>query len=62
MNAVTYTRVSARRTAVADRIKGGPRSFFACFMGVLRESRIQQARRVIEKHAHLIASERDMPK
>jgi hypothetical protein len=60
MNAVTYAGVSGRRIAVAERTKGGPRrSFFARFMGALRESRIRQARRVIEKHAHLIASEQD---
>ena len=60
MNDVTYAGVRAPRTAVAECIKSEPRrSFFARFMDGLRESRIQQARHVIEKHAHLLPSEPD---
>lgn len=46
------------RTAVVEGIKDKPhRGLFACFVDALRESRIEQARRVIERHAHLLATE-----
>lgn len=57
MVAVTYG--VARRTAAddAERTQVDPRkSLFARFMNALAESRLRQAHREIEKHAHLLAS------
>jgi len=56
MVAVTYG--VARRSAAddAERTQVEPRkSFFARFMNALGESRLHQAHREIEKHAHLLA-------
>jgi hypothetical protein len=68
MDTVIYGGARAPRTAVAKRKKANSQgSFFAQFMGALRESRSEEARRVIAKHAHLLSSDpwparRDQPK
>ena len=55
MNAVTYGGTRAPATAVTKRAQTEPhKSFFTRFMEALRESRAQQARRVLERHAHLL--------
>lgn len=54
MNAVTYGGIRAPATAVTKRAQTEPhKSFFTRFMEALRESRAQQARRVLDDHAYL---------
>jgi hypothetical protein len=56
MDAVTYGNSRVHRV-VPEATKGKTRtSLFARFVEALRESRRQQARRVIENHAHLPSS------
>ena len=43
-----------RAIAESKRVKSRA-SFFARFMNGLKESRLQEARRVIERHSHLMA-------
>ena len=58
MDAVTYGGARAPGTPVAESVKAEPRKrFFARFMDALRETRRQQARRVIATHAHLLSSD-----
>jgi hypothetical protein len=55
MNAVTYGGARAPATAVTKRAQTEPhKSFFTRFMEALRESRAQQARRVLDDHAYLL--------
>jgi len=56
MHVVTFGGARTPATAVAEsrRVKS-PTSIFARFMKGLRESRLQEARRVVEKHSHLMA-------
>jgi hypothetical protein len=62
MNAVTYGGARAPRSAVLERIKVGKRRrFLTRFLDALRESRRQQARRVIENHAYLLSNDPDSP-
>ena len=45
-------------TAAGKNTQAEPReSFFARFMDALRETRLREARRVIEKHTHLLPSD-----
>jgi hypothetical protein len=56
MNTVTYGGARVPRTTVSQRPKVKKRKrFFARFMDALTESRRQQARRMIEDHAHLFS-------
>ena len=56
MHATTYGGARAPATAVVESKRVKPRkSIFARFMDGLKESRLAQARRVIEKHNHLMA-------
>ncbi len=56
MHATTYGGARTPATAVvgSKRVKAG-KSIFARFMDGLKESRLAQARRVIEKHSQLMA-------
>jgi hypothetical protein len=57
MVAVTYgvARVAARKTAKAGRAKQAvAKSWLARLMEALIESRMQQARREVARHAHLL--------
>ena len=55
MHVATFGGASTPATAVAEskRVKS-PTSIFARFLNGLKESRIQEARRVIERHSHLM--------
>ena len=56
MHATIYGGARAPATAVAERKRVKPRkSIFDHFMDGLKESRLAEARRVIEKHNHLVA-------
>ena len=58
MTAVTYAGVRTPGTAVAKSVQSDLRKgFFARFMAALRETRGQQARRVIESYADLASSD-----
>jgi hypothetical protein len=58
MTAVTYEGARTPDTVVAKRVQNEPRKgFFARFMTALRETRRQQARRVIERYADLLWSD-----
>jgi hypothetical protein len=58
MTAVTYGRARTPGTAVAKSVQSELRKgFFARFMAALRETRRQQARRVIERYADLLSSD-----
>jgi hypothetical protein len=55
MNVVTYGGARVPATADAERVHAGPRKrFFVQFMDALRETRLREARRVIEKHPDLL--------
>jgi hypothetical protein len=56
MHAATFggARTPAIATGESRRVKSST-SLFARFMNGLRESRLQEARRVIERHSHLMA-------
>ena len=47
-------RTPATAAAESKRVKS-PTSIFDRFMNGLKESRLQEARRVIERHSHLMA-------
>ena len=56
MNAVTFGGARVSATAVFKRGPAKPRkSFFVRLMDALAESRMREAHREIEKHAHLLA-------
>ena len=58
MNAVTFGGARAPATAAFKRGRAKPRkNVFVRFMDALAESRLRQAHREIEKHAHLLASD-----
>jgi len=56
MHVATFGGARTPATAIAEgrRVKLRT-SLFARFMNGLRESRLQEARRVIERHSHLMA-------
>jgi hypothetical protein len=55
MNVVTYGGARASAARVARNIQDGARRrFFARFMDALRETRLREARRIIERYAHLL--------
>ena len=56
MHVATFGGARTPATAVAEskRVKS-PTSILARFMNGLKESRLQEARRVIERHSHLMA-------
>jgi len=55
MHVATFGGARTPATAVVEskRVKS-PTSIFARFMDGLKESRLQEARRVIERHSHLM--------
>ena len=56
MHATTYGGARTPATAVVESKRVKPRkSIFARFMDGLKKSRLAEARRVIEKHSHLMA-------
>ena len=58
MTAVTYGGTRTPATAVAKSVQSELRKgFFARFTAALRETRRQQARRVIERYADLLSSD-----
>ncbi len=61
MVAVTYgvTRVPAAEATERAQIAASHKSIFTRFMEALMESRLQQARREIARHAHLLPHVRD---
>jgi hypothetical protein len=61
MVAVTYgvTRVPAAETAERAQVAASHKSIFTRCMAALMESRLQQARREIARHAHLLSHARD---
>lgn len=61
MVAVTYgaTRVPAAKAAERAQVAASQKSFFTRFMEALMESRLQQARREIARHAHVLSHARD---
>jgi hypothetical protein len=61
MVAVTYdvTRVPAAETPERAQVAASNKSIFTRFMEALLESRLQQARREIARHAHLLSHARD---
>ena len=61
MVAVTYgvTRVPAAEAAEPRTGAASHKSLFTRFMEALMESRLDQARREIAKHAHLLSHARD---
>ena len=63
MVAVTYgvTRVPAAAPEATERtpVAASHKSFFTRFVEALMESRLQQARREIGRHAHLLSHARD---
>jgi hypothetical protein len=62
MNAVIYGDARAPRVAVSLSTKVGKRRHFLTrLLDALRESRRQQARRVIENHAYLLPNDPDSP-
>jgi hypothetical protein len=62
MNAVTYGVARAPHGAVSQRIKAEkPRPLLARFLDALKESRRQQAQRVIADHAQLLPNDPDSP-
>jgi hypothetical protein len=55
MDAVTFGGARTAATAVAESVWVGPRrSFFARFFAALKEARRMEARRVVERYAHLL--------
>lgn len=58
MHVATFGGARTPATAVTEskRVKSRT-SLFARFMDGLKESRLKEARRVIEKHSHLVAPE-----
>jgi len=56
MHVATFGGARTPATAVVEtkRVKS-PTSIFARFMNGLKGSRLQEARRVIERHSHLMA-------
>jgi hypothetical protein len=55
MNAVTFGGARSPATAVAESVRVRPRrSFIARFIDGLKETRRMEARRVIERYAHLL--------
>ncbi len=57
MTAVTYGGARTPATAVAESVQSGPRKgFFERFVAALRETRREQARRVIETYVVLSSS------
>jgi hypothetical protein len=56
MHVATFGGARASATAIVEsrRVKSRT-ALFARFMSGLKESRLQEARRVIERHSHLIA-------
>jgi hypothetical protein len=62
MSAVIYEGVSVPRDAVPQRERVGQRRhLLARFLDALRESRRQQARRVIKNHAAPLPNDPDSP-
>jgi hypothetical protein len=62
MNAVTYRGARASRGAISRRIKAEKaRPLLTRFLDALKESRRQQARRVIVDHAQLLPNIPDSP-
>jgi hypothetical protein len=61
MVAVTYgaTRVPTAESAERAQAGASSKSLFTRFMEALMESRLQQARREIARHAHLLSHARD---
>jgi hypothetical protein len=61
MAAVTYgvTRVPAAEAAERAQVAASQKSFFTRLMEAMMESRLQQARREIARHAHLLSRARD---
>lgn len=59
MVAVTYgaARVSAgkAKAKTGRTARAAPKTWFTCFMEALIESRLQQARREIARHAHFMS-------
>jgi hypothetical protein len=56
MHAATFGGARTPDTAIAESKQVKSRaSLFARFMNGLKESRLQEARRVIERHSHLMA-------
>ena len=56
MNTVTYEGVRTPTATIGEFVKANSKSFFARFMDALMETRLREATRVIENHAHLLAS------
>jgi hypothetical protein len=55
MNAVTFGGARTPATALAKSARVSTRwSFFARFVDALKETRRQEARRVVERYAHLL--------
>jgi hypothetical protein len=61
MVAVTYgvTRVPAAEIAERAQAAASHKTFFTRFMEAMMDSRLQQARREIARHAHLLSHARD---
>lgn len=61
MVAVTYgaPRVPAADAIERTQVTASDKSIFTRFMEALMESRLQQARREIARHAHLLSHARD---
>ena len=61
MVAVTYgaRRVTAAEAAERVQVAASHKSLFTRFMEALMESRLQQARREIARHAHVLSHARD---
>jgi hypothetical protein len=59
MHAVTYGGARTPATALVENTRVKPRkSVFARFMHGLKQSRLEEARRVIERHSHLLGPDR----
>ena len=59
MHVATFGGFATPDTAVTESKQVKSRaSLFARFMNGLKESRLQEARRVIERHSHLIAPDK----
>jgi hypothetical protein len=61
MVAVTYgvTRVPAAEATERPRVAASHKNIFTRFIEAMMQSRLQQARREIARHAHLLSHARD---
>ena len=58
MHAVTYGVLAPRYCPVENTRVKPRKSVFARFMHGLKQSRLEEARRVIERHSHLLGPDR----